>query len=211
MADEDAEPEVGVETFGVLRLPLAARTGRAATWACGASRSRRFGRGKLGYTSRVRGGAVWDPSRSRRKQQLPGRRRWPAAQRRCRARGSRPLAIQVPPFCPVLCDALNHRIFTASGLLVCIVLRAVKRSAGSVPTPDTFPDLDSENASRQHVGERGGGSVPASCAADAFAACAYTPPYMCSVQTARRLLPGQPLPQGVAAFGMAMPVQQPQQ
>ena len=26
MADEDAEPEVGVETFGVLRLPLAART-----------------------------------------------------------------------------------------------------------------------------------------------------------------------------------------
>ena len=30
------------------------------------------------------------------------------------------------------------------------------------------------------------------------------------VQTARLLLPGQPLPHGVAAFGMAMPAQQPQ-
>ena len=38
MADEDAEPEVGVETFGVLRLPLAARTGRAATTYVGVRR-----------------------------------------------------------------------------------------------------------------------------------------------------------------------------
>ena len=55
----------------------------------------------------------------------------------------------------------------------------------------------------------GNAAVQHSSALFANASCVYSAPYSaCSVQTARRLLPGQPLPLGVVAFGMAMPALQ---
>ena len=93
------------------------------------------------------------------------------------------------------------------------MLCAVKRSADLALLPDTLTSHDDENVPQQQLAA-GGGSVLPSAAVTPAASCAYTPPYAypaCTVQTARRLLPGQPLPHGVAAFGMAMPAQQPQQ
>ena len=181
-------------------------------WACGTSRSRRSGRGRLGCTSRVRGGAVWDHFGSHRKVQLQGRGRWPAAQRLCRARGNRPLAIQVLLSVALVLASSAFSCCTAYDYVHRSVLCAVKRSADvalASDAPDTLTNHDNENV---HFQLAGGGCVPPSAAAaHACAYGGYTPPYSaCNVQTARRLLPGQPLPQGMAAFGMAMPAQQPQ-
>ena len=209
MGDEDAEPDGPVETFGVLRLPL--KSGTASGYV-GVRRVKK---------SKKRPWQAWVHIKGEKRRCLGSfTKRQEAAVARARALACGPETLPSPrkqaarksgacPL-PVLCEYLNHLIFTALGMAcVRIVLCAVKRSAGMALTPDTLSDLNRENVSHQHVASCGSGSVPASSAAAAFAACAYTPPYTCSVQTARRLLPGQPLPQGVAAFAMAFPARHP--
>ena len=82
-------------------------------------------------------------------------------------------------------------------MCIAFVLCAVKRSADAALAPDTFRDRDSENMSNQQLAA-GGGRVPHSAVAALAASGAYSPPF-------RVPQPGQPLPLGVAAFGMAIP------
>ena len=185
---------------------------RVATRAFG-RQSRRRGRGRAGCTSRARSGGAWAHSRTRKKLLLLGHGRWPADQRIFRARGSKLLAIQVPTRLPrAVCfphQSSSSLLCVCIGVLCCVMCAVKKRSADIGGTPVTFPHHNSENLQNQHL-LAGGASAPSSAAA-ALSACAYTPPYSAySVQTARRLLPGQPLPQRVAAFAMAVPAQQPQ-
>ena len=109
---------------------------------------------------------------------------------------------------------LSSTCFTADMLVIsCCLLCAVKRLADNALRSGALRDHDNENISFQ-LPTAGVGCVPLPSAAAPLrlaASGAYTPPYSVrSVQTARRLLPGQPLPQGVVAFGMAMPSKQPQ-
>ena len=102
-----------------------------------------------------------------------------------------------------LVDLLNHGPHCAV-CLTRVVLEAVKRSADAASTPLTSTSqVDAENVWLQTFSASLQAGVPHS-AAGAHAACAYTVPYT-RVQTARQLLPGQPLPQGVVAFSLAVP------
>lgn len=74
-------------------------------------------------------------------------------------------------------------------------------------TPLTLP-WTNENINLQHSSAAG---VPHGVAAAPCLADMYTPPFAhaaFSVQKARLLLPGQPLPKGVAAIAMALPASQ---
>ena len=185
------------------------RRRRAATWACGSSSTRRNGRGKPGSTSKARNGAAWDHSRSRRKLQLRGHVRCSATQRLCRARGSRPHGIQVLLHTDQMPVPLLFSFMTLPSLFcasVCLMF-AVKRSADTTLAPFTLPHEDGENRLLQSMP----GSAASGLPLRARAASTYSAPHAeYCVQTARPLIPGQPLPQGIAAFGMAVPVPQQQ-
>ena len=78
----------------------------------------------------------------------------------------------------------------------------MKQATGiALTTPLTLRDTNENGGISSLLGR--GACLPRSAAAAPVAY--YTPPYACGVQHARPLLPGQPLPQGVAAFAQAMP------
>ena len=208
MGDEDAEAEGAFEIFGVHRLPLAAGT-------------------KSGYVgvrfvvkSKKRPWQAWLHIKGERRRCL-GSFRTPqegaVARARAVACGAETLpsprrqAARNSGVAECRPDARHHLLSHValaydSCVFIAFVLCAVKRSADG-----TLCDYDSENISRQLLAT-GVGCVPPSASALLAASGAYTPPYSAptSVQTARWLLPGQSLPQGVVAFGMAMPVKQSQ-
>ena len=188
---------------------------RAATWACGALPNHRSGRGRHGSKSEATSAAdAWALSRARRKPQWSEHGQCPVGWKLCRVRGSRRRAVQVLlracelPFRPILvCSSHNHCPHCVYDRLV--LCSAVKRSTNAARASIRTPSQ--ENCWLQSLGA-GNAGVQSSSALFASDGCAlYSAPYsrMC-VQTARRLLPGQPLPQGVAAFAMATPATQQQ-
>ena len=185
---------------------------RAATWACGALPNQRSGSGRHGSKSKATSAdAAWALSRTRRKVQWPGHGHWPAvwpgefaepeeagcAQFRC-CRACHPC------MCTFL--LLLIPILTCLNVL-CLMRSAVKRSAAVAPTRRTLcsHQQESENIWGQTLSASAASGVPL-CAAAARAPCMYSAPYsICVAQTVRPLLPGQTLPQGVAAVTMTAP------
>ena len=175
----------------------------AAMLACDPT-SPRSGHGKRGCTSRVKSGAAWALSRAGKKLLWKGQLHCPVARRLCQARGSRLLAIQVQLVraarstfvcCP---QSLAVSLDCRTRLMLC---SAVRRSTNAALTPLTLCS-NSTNSFSSFGGE--GASATVLSPADSYGAscmAAYG-----HVQNARPLMPGQPLPQGVAAFCLATPM-----
>jgi hypothetical protein len=98
---------------------------------------------------------------------------------------------------PSTCVAMPHCFILDS---LCL---AANHSMGKVLTPLTLPNTNESICSSSLP--QCAAVVPHS-AVVAPAAFAYSAPYAaCGVPNARPLLPGQPLPQGLAAFALAVP------
>ena len=83
---------------------------------------------------------------------------------------------------------------------------SVSRSTDNALTPLTLPGTNGSINIHPSLGEDA--SVPLSASLVGTTA-SYSAPFAafaCMVQNARPLLPGQPLPEGVAAFALATPV-----
>ena len=219
MGDEDAESEGAVETFGALRLLL--KSGTASGYV-GVRRVKK---------SKKRPWQGWVHLKGEKRRCL-GSFRTPqeAAVARARALACRTAwrVCREPKEagCTQLrcCCALSATLMFPFALSTHLILSrfrvsespsrvvcTVKRLADNALTPDT---LINENVPKQQF--VAGGSVPRGAAGALAASCAYTPPYRAfNIQTLpSRCCPASllcPRVCGTAAFGMALPAQQPQQ
>ena len=182
------------------------RARQAATWACSAA-LRRSGRGRLLSSRPVACGSMSVASRLSWRLRWPGHRQrlWAPLSSRAQAsrlrvvlvRGRLPsvhLSALFPfPFAVYLCFAF---------LVVC---SAVKRSMAAVLSP--LSNLGAYEISSSSLTSA---IVPLSAASALVSSAISSSPFSfaLAVLHARPLLPGQPLPQGVAALGLALPILQ---